>query len=778
MFSCRRSNVTVRIPRPSDVILCPATCVRLEVVRVAFSEQPFPVVPSRSACVKTEARISNKGEEGVFVKQRYVDSGNERRLEKSKGRRHNGLNGGYFFYVFMFLCAGLAMQGGGVPLALAEVPDAQTVKEANDDPTTLKKITVKGTMENAPLESHEISTEALERAQAKEMKDIFATDPSVAVGGGGGRNTQRIYLRGVEGSNLNITIDGAKQGKSLHQHRGDIGGIDPAILKSVEVEAGPGVDRGPGALGGSIRFETVDAQDMLDPGESVGARFLTGYSSAADSFRGSASLYALLKEKIGFLAHLSATDLGDYRSGDGNTVPNSAGRDRSYFIKTSLLDMVGHSLRVSTEMFRNKGRYLWGGYGSDMGFPLPGYDPVTQLSVRETYGIKYDYRPGAPLINVGFTFYYNDNSLENLEPAKTVSMYKSSLVTRAISEAIGGEVRNTFSFTLGPTKHDLTLGCDYAHEDGTAYFDTGVRSVNASGNLGVFVQERMSVGPLTFSAGARLDSYSAEYGPTQTIRGEEVSPSAGIEYEFLKGMTAFAGYGEAVRGSGIIPLTWLAGIDSSTNMNDGKPFEAERSDQIQGGLNARGRGLFLSGDRYHGKATVFQSQIKNLVERVDGGKFPVAKIWNNPNRITSLGYELRCGWGMGAFDTTLAYSHSKIDEAGKSVTPVRRKIAPSGDRIVWDSRWQAFPGLALGYTLTAVTRLTSVPAGSQERPGYVLHDIQAEWEPVWLPGLKLSLAVNNLLDKYYCEQTTIASANTATVPEPGRDVRITISYRF
>lgn len=53
------------------------------------------------------------------------------------------------------------------------------------------------------------------------MQMLF-NEPSVSIGGGG-RNAQRLYLRGIGGTNLNITIDGAKQGGSLYQHMGDIG---------------------------------------------------------------------------------------------------------------------------------------------------------------------------------------------------------------------------------------------------------------------------------------------------------------------------------------------------------------------------------------------------------------------------------------------------------------------------------------------------------------------------------------------------------------------------
>jgi hemoglobin/transferrin/lactoferrin receptor protein len=63
-----------------------------------------------------------------------------------------------------------------------------------------------------------------------------------------------------------------------------------------------------------------------------------------------------------------------------------------------------------------------------------------------------------------------------------------------------------------------------------------------------------------------------------------------------------------------------------------------------------------------------------------------------------------------------------------------------------------------------------------ERGGYVLHHVQAQWRSV-LTNLDVTLAVRNLFDRYYSEQTSIDRDGVA-VAEAGRDVRIGVSYRF
>ena len=90
---------------------------------------------------------------------------------------------------------------------------------------------------------------------------MFKNQTSVNVGGSVS-NAQKIYLRGVEDANVNITVDGARQNVNLFHHQGRMN-VDPDLLKQVEVEAGPAAaDQGYAALGGSVAFTTKDADDF------------------------------------------------------------------------------------------------------------------------------------------------------------------------------------------------------------------------------------------------------------------------------------------------------------------------------------------------------------------------------------------------------------------------------------------------------------------------------------------------------------------------------------
>ncbi|GAL08564.1 enterobactin receptor VctA [Photobacterium aphoticum] len=63
-----------------------------------------------------------------------------------------------------------------------------------------------------------IDAAQLEKRQATDLSDIFRTDPEVTVGGGSSVS-QKIYVRGIEDTLLNVTIDGATQSGYIYHHQ-------------------------------------------------------------------------------------------------------------------------------------------------------------------------------------------------------------------------------------------------------------------------------------------------------------------------------------------------------------------------------------------------------------------------------------------------------------------------------------------------------------------------------------------------------------------------------
>jgi hemoglobin/transferrin/lactoferrin receptor protein len=115
---------------------------------------------------------------------------------------------------------------------------------------------------------------------------------------------------------------------------------------------------------------------------------------------------------------------------------------------------------------------------------------------------------------------------------------------------------------------------------------------------------------------------------------------------------------------------------------------------------------------------------------------------------------------------------------GNPFKPARRVGTAQGDRQTLDSQWHVLPGLTAGYTLNAVRRLDDVPIAAVQRAGYVLHDVQLQWQPAALRALSLALAVRNLGDKRYTSHSSLDGGTGNILPEPGRDVRVSANYQF
>ncbi|TNC78584.1 TonB-dependent receptor [Janthinobacterium lividum] len=659
------------------------------------------------------------------------------------------------------------------PLTFAQ-QTADTPAEQAAPLATLPEVKLIGqSAPDAPLPGiTRISRETLQRQQAMDVADVFASEPAVSIGGGAS-NAQRIYLRGVDGANLNISIDGARQGRSLHQHRGDLGGIDPDLLKQVDIQPGPSADAGPGALGGSIRFDTVDAQDLLAPGKRAGATVRAAYASADEARRGAVSVYGMLGDAVGLLAHVSAVNRDNYRIGGGGDVPNSAGHDRDYLLKLSLLDLAGHSLRLGAARNRNAGLYLFSRVGSDNGYAPANAVPTSQRSERHTYTLEHRYQPaGNALLDWKFNLYLNKNELEDVTQARS-----------ARTTERGGSARNTAQLSVAGTQHRLTAGADFMDEEGVtdgvlgaAILGPGRKSTQAR-NLGLFVQERMRWQALQLSLGVRHDHYHTAFGP-RTVKGGETSPNAGAELELGGGVGAFASYGEAVRASGIIPIGFLTSLDKKSNFNNGKPFKPETSATREAGLQYEGANALQDGDHLTVRLGYFDTRIANLIEWAGQGVVYPAYIRNMPETLRSRGWEWKARWQRGGYGTSVGVVLADTTVGGKPLNPARRVGTALGDRLTWDSQWQVLPGLTAGYTLNAVRRLDDVPKAAVQRAGYVLHDVQLQWQPAALRALSLALAVRNLGDKRYTSHSSLDGGTGNILPEPGRDVRVSANYQF
>lgn len=600
------------------------------------------------------------------------------------------------------------------------------------------------------------------KTQPRNVGELLKNEASIEVSGAT-PNAKRFYMRGISDSLSNVTIDGAKQSKDLHQHRGALSSIDTDILKAVHVN--PGVspsDAGTGNMGGVIRFETVDAQDLLEDGKDYGAFVKTTLGSIDDSYKNSLALYGKLHDNIGILVYGNKADSDNYETGSGREVLASAEEVENYLLKLSMINLNSHSLKVSHEKNTQEGLYKFGSTGSDFGYLTDENEAVPQKVVRKTSIANYNFNPENNLVNTSFKIYKNDTDLENLDSK-----------TKYSSEGSGADIRNTFSFSNNLFTNNLTVGVDYEKEEGK-----GTHKTVTDENRGIFVQNRMIFNDFNLSFGARYDDYENDF-VQKKFSGDEISSNINGEYFLTDNLSLFAGYGETISATNTVPVGWLTDNKPLTfNGSTNGDLELQKAQKYEVGTNIEFKDTFKNEDSLNLKVTLFDTTIENPITRHGGGMAPRVDIWNDPD-IESQGVEVRTSYLIDNFKTSLSYAHTKVKQDGTEIEGAQRRTAGSyGDRIVADFGYDVSKNLGFGYTIVGALKNDNPPSGSvNNKAGYAIHNLNASFTPQEFKNLTFSLAVNNLFDKDYSAHTSYV-ANGEAVGEPGRDVRVSLKYKF
>ncbi|WP_419678007.1 TonB-dependent receptor domain-containing protein [Aliarcobacter lanthieri] len=601
------------------------------------------------------------------------------------------------------------------------------------------------------------------KTQPKNISELLKQDASIDIAGGS-PNAKRLYIRGISEALTNITIDGAKQSKDLHQHRGGLSSIDTDILKSVSVNPGVSLaDQGSGNLGGSIRFETVDAQDLLEDGKNYGAFIKTTLGSIDDSYKNSLALYGKLDNNIGLLIYGNKSDSENFKTGSGKEVLGSAEEVKNYLVKLSMIDLANHSLRVSHEQNTQEGLYKFGQNGSDAGYLTDENEAVPQKVKRKTSVLNYGFNPN-DLVDLGLKLYKNDQDLQRLDTS-----------TKYSNETKGADLRNTFSFGNDTLKNELTVGIDYEENKGESQ---GFNRKVEDDNRGLFVQNRMIFNSFNLSFGARYDDYEQTIA-NKKFSGDKVSPNINAEYFITDNISVFAGWGETVSSSNTVPIGWLT--DNKTPRFNGLvngDLKAQESEKYEVGTKLDFNDILANEDNLHFKLSFFETNIKNPIARNGGGMAPFLDI-NNYADIESKGIEAKVGYQINNFNSSISYAHAKVKQDGTEIDGAIRRTAGSyGDRIIANFDYDVSKNLEFGYQILGQLKNDN-PSNDNvnNKAGYVIHNLNASFTPQEFKNLTFSLAVNNLFDKDYASHTSMV-ANGEAVGETGRDVRVSLKYKF
>ncbi|MCE8044877.1 TonB-dependent receptor [Halomonas daqingensis] len=633
------------------------------------------------------------------------------------------------------------------PLWLAIVLlSASSTALAQDTPHQLDTLQV--TAERTSESDRTVDSEELDRRQATDLQDIFADMPDVAVGGGAPA-AQKVYVRGLEDTMLNVTVDGATQSGYLFHHQGRLL-VEPELLKQVDVVAGAGeATNGPGALGGAIRFVTKDPEDLLRPGQNFGALLKGGYFSNTDGYKASTSLYGRLTDNWSALATLTQTDHGDYQDANGNTQPYTASERFTGFGK-----LVGHltdeqRVQLSYERSEDEAYRLHRPHWR----PSVRNAPIDQEVIRETVTGNYGFTSSAnDWLDLDLTLYHTEASLEHIDGP--FGDYIGAM------QSHGGDLRNRSQ--VGDLT--LTYGVDYRKDEASLRSPLYGTDREEGSVVGLYLQNHYQLTErLRLSAGARHDWFELDEHLTGNSFSESGwSPNLGLRFDATEQLTLHGGWARAIRGTQVKELFVL---DYYRNAEDRKEEVAEN---VELGATYRHGNLYLA-------AEVFETRIDDVVGQV------APSTLGNLGELKTRGFNARIGYDWDRLDASLAYSRARPKLDGVPLSDDDMAIGTSiGDTWVANVNFQATNDIDLGWTGRFAERLTDVADGYPEKAGYGVNDIYASWRPLAGDQLTLSLRVNNVFDKQYFDHASYGDAGDIAhgLPDPGRDFRLSATYRF
>ncbi|WP_445364271.1 TonB-dependent receptor [Microbulbifer sp. ANSA003] len=649
------------------------------------------------------------------------------------------------------------MVSSALASGISQAQEVQKQEDAAENP--METVVVVGVATDT-----EITPEELDMQQANDLSDIFRQIPSVSVGGSLGI-AQKVYVRGMEDTLLNVTVDGAPQTSTLFHHIGRVS-IEPELLQKVEVQAGAGeATSGAGAIGGAIRFETKDADDLLDDGEQFGA-IVKGAFFSNDGEKASASVYGKITDNWGLLGSFVTVDRDDMEDGDGDTIYGTASEQDLAFIKLSGDLSEDQKLSVSFEQREESGEFSrhpnWPALQGDTLYPME--------AERQTFVVNHQFSP-SDLINLETTVYHTKS-----EAWRELWDYVASV------ESIGFDLRNTSS--VG--QHTITYGIE-AREDEVEGVEGGLNSWLEEGHVrGAYIQDHwQATDALLLSFGLRYDEYELE----QVTHDDETdsqgfSPNIGMSYSLTDALTFTAGHATAMRGKEVGDgfTLWSATLDPD--------LDAETVDNTELGLEYSLDGLQL-------KAAIYRSTIDDVI--FDQVGRPV--YYENIGELETEGFELSASYVWDQLTISAAFSHNDSELNGETVEGYEHNGLANARGDTWNltTSYAITPKLELGWNFTLVQDLNDIEVLHRsvevdddvdsiqevDKPGYQVHDLYLHWEPLADDSLNVNLAVQNLFNEHYRDHSSVADytditgfGSVAGIYEAGRDIRLSVDYRF
>ncbi|ADU66523.1 TonB-dependent receptor [Desulfurispirillum indicum S5] len=174
----------------------------------------------------------------------------------------------------------------------------------NRESFALEPVHVRGTREEdavylTPASVSVITRRDIERFRGTSVGDIFQGETGVLIGENRNSGGLDVNIRGMQGQGrVPVIVDGARQETTVYRGYAGVSSrsyVDPDLIGGIRIDKGPTMDaQGAGTTGGMVTMRTIDATDIIKPGNVWGIRLrgsLLGNNSGSPAKLGTPSGY-------------------------------------------------------------------------------------------------------------------------------------------------------------------------------------------------------------------------------------------------------------------------------------------------------------------------------------------------------------------------------------------------------------------------------------------------------------------------------------------------------
>ncbi|AKU64179.1 TonB-dependent receptor [Aggregatibacter aphrophilus] len=628
----------------------------------------------------------------------------------------------------------------------------------------LEVINVVSENTGAKSKTNVITTESINRSTETELKGLLKDEPAINFGGGHG-TSQWFTIRGMGQDQVDVKVDDAYTDAQLFHHQGRFM-FDPALFKKVSVQKGTGsASAGIGATSGAIVAETVSAKDLLKEGQDIGFKVNAGVSSNKGWSKG-ATVYSRA-QAMDVLLSGNWVKESDYKAGNGYKIKNSALGQRGLLAKVGVDLNEDHRIELSHRQERHYGvRALREEFDFSQDNNDANNAPRYRITTNDTSKIEWTGK------NMGFI----SNAKANVWRS-VISREEPS--ERSRTRLIANGANLNLDSPIGES-HLIKYGINYRDQEGkpnSLTVQNGIQmKTQKKREVGVYAEGIWGLGAFTLTTGLRYDHFNFRAMDGSKSNKGSVNPSVGLIYEITNDLSLNTSLNYATRSPRFHEIMLSSGATRGRTAvysiaNNIKP---ERSRNAEVGFNYKlADSLSLNGSYFW--QTI---QDTHAFTQIRPGYYEI----QNAGKLRNHGYELGAAYKYEGLTLRAGVAYSKPELDGRTVDSTVTAIPIGRTWTTGVSYHFEQPDVEIGWkgrfvqhtSYDSTTNNRGGGSTTTKRPGYGVNDFYITWKPV--ENVNINLALNNAFNKYYRSHSQ--RAGVSTLPEPGRDVRLSVNYTF